>query len=99
MESIKCHHNDFADYIQDNYIQELNAGPSLNKTIIEYYNFYFINDTLINKSTIYYFIKYDYYTLIDIILQSNVIKINDKLINKLFFSTKFLIKLFSCNFI
>ena len=68
-ESIKCHHNDIANYFQDNYIQ--NQENNFHDAFIQslkYYNFAFISNESINKSSFFDICKYDYYLLCSLFL-------------------------------
>ena len=78
IESIKCHHNDFAEYIQNQYIQNEceNQDESI-KNIFKYYNFNLMKKESINESSFYYICKYDYHFLVN-----NLIKEPDFNINK-----------------
>ncbi|KAK8847756.1 hypothetical protein M9Y10_018785 [Tritrichomonas musculus] len=76
-EAIKCHHNEIASYIHDYLLpdDEDNSLFVLRKSL-ESYNFSFIEIELINESIFYELCKYDYYTLVDILLKTNVVDIN-----------------------
>lgn len=74
-ESIKCHHFDAANYIQNNYLNDINLDDVMIKTL-KYYNFAFIRDDLINNSLFLDFCKYGYYIIVDILLQQKNIDIN-----------------------
>ena len=78
-ESIKCHHNEFASYIEDNYL----SGQSDFKLIncIAYYNFDLIQNTLINESLFCYFCKYDYNIPVEIFIRENSDVINSEIIH------------------
>ena len=82
-ESIKCHHNEFANYIKDNlftaeneYIDDYMPTYSLKS-----YNFLFIEN---NFETRLLF-QYDYYMFVDLLIQENKIDINKKLILHIIF--------------
>jgi len=70
LESIKCHHNDIANYFQDNYIQ--NQEKILNDTVIQilkFYNFAFISNESISRSSFFDICKYDYYLLCSLFVE------------------------------
>ena len=71
-ESIKCHHNDIANYIENNYLKKEKEGFIHG---IKYYNFSFIND-FTKEHSFYYLCRYDYYSLVNILLNNKSIDIN-----------------------
>lgn len=78
-ESIKCHHNDIANYFLSNFLQK--EEENLQKAFIKslrYYNFAFLNDEQINESSFYDLCKYDYSALIGSFVTSTAIDINKK---------------------
>ena len=81
VESIKCHHNDIANYLCDklhNY--ELNKNLYILESSLEYYNFYFIQNEIINQDSFFYFLcKFNYISPILLILNNPNI---DNKINK-----------------
>ena len=64
-ESIKCHHNDIANYLRETLIDDSN---NLHFSILKYYNFAFI-DFDYAKLSICDLIRYDYPTFAEIILK------------------------------
>ena len=55
-ESMKCHHNEIADYIQNNYI--INDKDKTKSEVfigIKYHNFKFIDNEQINETTFMFF--------------------------------------------
>ena len=80
-ESIKCHHNDIANYIQDNYFQS-EKDYSNDKLIngLKYYNFMLIKYDIENETSFGYLCKYDYYLLVFILCKNTNIDINKKII-------------------
>ncbi|KAK8884315.1 hypothetical protein M9Y10_043423 [Tritrichomonas musculus] len=76
MESIMCHHNDFAKYFIDNFIQDINE--KIFKQSLKYYNMAFIEETFINESILFELCKYDWVIFVDKILENNDIDINMK---------------------
>ena len=75
-ESIKCHHNEFAIYFKDLFEYDENSIDSLIHSL-KCYNFAFIHDDLINKSSFGALCKYDYGMLVKILLQSKYIDVNE----------------------
>ena len=69
-EAIKCHHNNVANYIQNNYFQDDKNSFSDQFTVcLKYYNFAFISKSLITELSLFDLIQYDYYTLVELILK------------------------------
>lgn len=80
-ESIKCNHNDIADYILSNYLQDDDQMPigTFSKSL-KYYNFGFIQKGQINGPSFCLLCKYDYYLLVEDLLTNRIIKINKAII-------------------
>ncbi|KAK8853002.1 hypothetical protein M9Y10_018000 [Tritrichomonas musculus] len=72
-ESIKCHHNDFANYLLSNY-----AVPEdlVLDYLIENYNFEFMQSNLINEDSFLLLCKFDYYIFAEFLLKNKNIDIN-----------------------
>ena len=85
-ESIKCHHIDVANYIQENYLQNVNEY-SKEKLInsLKYYNFMFIGCDIDIETSFCYLCKYDYYLLVFILCKNINIDINKKIIYMVIF--------------
>ena len=85
-EAIKCHHNDIANYIQNNLLNEKaeskNIEENFTKNILSYsfhyYNYPYFPNEFNNKFIFYYTCLYDYFKLLFIILQENQVDINEK---------------------
>ncbi|KAK8884172.1 hypothetical protein M9Y10_043278 [Tritrichomonas musculus] len=74
-ESIKCHHNDISNYIQNNFIQSNNKRKLLLQKL-KYYNFNdFPNEMEIDSELFYYLCKYDYINVVDFLLSEGKIEI------------------------
>ena len=65
-ESIKCHNNNFVNYFTNKYLQ--NAKENFFNQSLKYYNFAFFEDKFIGKRSFTNLCKYDYYTLVKIIM-------------------------------
>ena len=90
-ESIKCHHNDVANYVLNNYLSIENEKS--NDTLInglKYYNFSFMKDESINESLFGYLCEYDYYILVDILLSKTKVDINLQFIFNFVFNSIFI---------
>lgn len=86
-ESIKCHHNDIFDYIQNNYsTNEIDDSEYILAFGLKYYNFSIILSEkcdLINISAFANFCAYDYYILV-----KNFLKEIDDNVNNIIIYTK-----------
>ena len=87
-ESIKCHHNQLANYIKIYLLEEkykskdfLNEiEKSYNSLYFHYYNFFFFPSDLNYQQILYYACKYDYYIIVKIIYQTTSLELNEKFI-------------------
>ena len=91
-EAVKCHHNDFAKYIKNNY---LNDEGEIKLTCIsqclKYYNFEMLDeidfsfDDVLNQDMIYSLIMNEYLEIVDFILQNgNEFVDLNKILNSIF---------------
>ena len=82
-ESIKCHHNDIANYILNTF--NLKSYEKINdRLLFKCYNFNFLPQEIdFNISNLFYLCKYDYISLVDLFLKEKKIKeeINTKIIS------------------
>ena len=78
IESIKCHHNDLANYFQRNF--ELNENEIIKIKNIKYHNYELINEECLNKSYFNDFCKYKYNKFCKILLETKQIDIDSKII-------------------
>ena len=81
--SIKCHHNDVANYIQNNYMENMtdNEKEYITITSIKSYNFTFIQNDIMNAKIFYNLCKYDYAVIVKILIQNKIdFDINDTFI-------------------
>lgn len=90
-EALKCHHNEIANYILNNYIDknELaeNIGKfydrNLSKYCFHYYNFDFFQSDFNSKFIFHYSCQYNYYNIVNFLLNTKRIDINSTVILKL----------------
>ena len=80
-EAIKCHHNDIANYIQNNYLENQNC---YDQCIMQYYNFSLFQSDSINEPVFYCFCEFDYFTYVKILLQGDKINVNQLIISNHF---------------
>lgn len=96
-ESIKCHFNDIAEYIQENLLltKQGEFESKFDKNIacysFHYFNFFFFPDDFNQKFIFYYACRYDYFTLVKLLMSTAAFNIYPKIISNFLF---FLIKLF-----
>ena len=84
-ESIKCHHNDIANYIIDNLIKEVdknyNMEKKYNQNIVSYsfhyYNFAYI---IYNKFVFHYACQYNYINLVKLLVNIEKVDLNAKVV-------------------
>ena len=86
-ESIKCHHNEIANYIQNNYILENDEKNSffINLRFHNYancLNYHISLDKLKKIEFLTSFIKYDFINIVKTLLRDSQININEKIILK-----------------
>ena len=82
IESIKCHHNDIAEYIKNNLLNQEEEEQIISH-IIKYHNYnYFQINTVVNHGFIY-FCLYDYSKLVNLLLTQKKDEIDNKIIHKL----------------
>ncbi|KAK8846925.1 hypothetical protein M9Y10_019494 [Tritrichomonas musculus] len=78
-ESIKCHHNGIANYFITNYLSEKRENNfEIFITSIKYYNFAFVVVDHV-RSSLFYLCRYDYFHIVKMILDENIIDVNYKL--------------------
>ncbi|KAK8897711.1 hypothetical protein M9Y10_015676 [Tritrichomonas musculus] len=86
VESIKCHHNEIADYFRNNFCDEEKIYDYyLYRKALKYYNFAFFTNDMINSiinsckfdlelNIPYYLSKYDYYLIIEFLLKCTMVE-------------------------
>ena len=89
-ESIKCHHNDMADYLKNNYIND-NDDKNMSYYNVYSYAFcyhnyaYFPENLIDHKFVFFYACQYDYINIVDYLMKTKNININEMVILKCFF--------------
>lgn len=84
-ESIICYHNNIGDYLKNEHFQNDDMNSFwFNELCFKSYNFSFIENEMINECTFPYICKYDYYSLINIILNDENFDVN-KILTKFIF--------------
>ena len=90
-ESIKCHHNELANYFENNYLNYNSEKENYNEKaiscIFKYSNYTFFPDNFIENFVFFYLCKYDYSEIVKHLLKSieNEIKYIDEIPTILFF--------------
>ena len=93
IESIKCHHNDFVEYIKDNLIQEQENETATTKEEIlfnsmKYHNYSYFQTELIKEKSFFYLCLYDYKKLVEFLLKEKEEEIKKKIIQLKYFNEK-----------
>ena len=94
-ESVKCHHNEIAQYIYDNLIDdetkinnlETNFDENILAYSFHYYNYSFFPNEFNNKFIFFYSCQYNYINLVKLFLKSTKVDLNQSVIpnKKIFF--------------
>lgn len=74
LESIKCHHNIIAFYIKDQILKNITKEEEQMATtyILKYHNYFHFNENFLTNTNLFYELcKYDYYLIVDSMLQSS----------------------------
>ena len=81
-EAIKCHHNDIANYILNNKIDNKNTSFKFKRNILaycyRYHNYEFFPTDFENEFIIAYLCKYNYYKLVEFFLEDKKIDLEKK---------------------
>ncbi|KAK8846192.1 hypothetical protein M9Y10_020198 [Tritrichomonas musculus] len=102
--AMKFYHNDIANYILNNLLQDtIEDKYKYKKNIVcyafHYLNFAFLSDDLSEKWVLHYACQYNYPILVSLLLENKEININEQVIFKFLISIKFLlIENFKYNF-
>ena len=80
IESIKCHHNEIANYILKNY---LNDGEKLIASkILKFHNFLFFSDHFNTEEVLFNLCRYNYVKIVELLLVNVKLDINKQVISK-----------------
>ena len=82
-ESIKCHHFDITNYIQNNFFQNNQFDEDdeyISSQSIKYSNYTYFPNNLNNKSVFYDLCQYDYFTLVNFLLKNLKFDVNSLVI-------------------
>ena len=83
IESIKCHHNRIATYIQNSHLQnEKENSKEVAIQCLKYYNFQFLQNDQIDKSLLFKLIQYDYCQIVEVLLREKDIDVNEFFVTK-----------------
>ena len=85
-ESVKCHHNEIANYIKENYL--CNFSDDI-EYALKYCNFAFIDQDSNMKDYLYSLCIYDYSIFVDLLMKEKDLDINKKIILGSIILTKF----------
>lgn len=80
--SIKCHHNQFANYIIENLIQEKNDKyyRDIYQSSFKYRNYCFFPENIKHKNLFFNLCRFNYYTLVKLFFKQDNFDINAKII-------------------
>lgn len=78
IEAIKCHHNNIANYLLENFFENEKSSPIIFISALKSYNLYFIEKWRIETELFYYLCKYDYCLFVDLLLKNQSIDVNQK---------------------
>lgn len=81
IESIKCHHNDFANYIENN-LYEYDSSVTVARFSLRYCNFSYIPKRLIRHTLFYDLVHYNYPILVDYYIKGKRDKLEKFVIKK-----------------
>ena len=85
IESIKCHHNDFADYIQKNFLfhgeKDLEQKEAIIANCIKYHNYYYFETETIKDHGFFYLNFYKYNELFNLLLKEKELGIKIRIIS------------------
>ena len=68
IESIKCHHNDIADYISNSFFNRIENR--FKNSYFHYYNYFYFQDDLNTIDDFFLACEYDYFSIVDFFLNS-----------------------------
>lgn len=82
IESIKCHHNDIANYIENNLLpnDQDKLKEEVFSNILHYYNYEYFPSNLDEKLIFYHLCSNDYHKIVKILLESKEKEFNEKII-------------------
>ena len=69
--AIKCHHNEIAVYIIENYLYQ-----KIEPKFFKFYNFFYIKKEMLNSATFVKLCQYDHYYIVKYLLESGDIDVN-----------------------
>lgn len=75
---IKCHHNEIANYIMNNFLQDnKNTNDLFFRKYLKYYNFSYLENDKLNKNLFIQLCQYDYVPFVTELMKCNDININE----------------------
>lgn len=78
-ESIKCHHNKLANFFIDKYFQNKSINELILECSLKSHNYEFFPN-IINDETFYFMCKYNYISIVKILLDLKIPNINKEII-------------------
>ena len=84
LEALKCHHNDVANYIYENYLKKWQLDDiKIFRKSLKYYNFVFMKNKFNDLYAFYFLCKYNYVSLVELLLKEKKVDVNYVIISKL----------------
>ena len=78
-EAIKCHHNEFKNYLQKTFLpNEKDDSSIIFQQSLKYYNFAYVQSERINESLFIDLCNFDYYPIVEYLLKTADIDINQR---------------------
>ena len=81
IKSIKCHHNNLADYIKRNYLKKSPSDIMYIMYAFKAHNYSQIENEMINNELLIYACKYNYYKIVQLLIKSKKIDVNAMIIS------------------
>ena len=82
-EAVKCHHNHIVNYIEINFLKiDSNIKSDFLIQYLENYNFLLLNEDSINPNAFFYFCCYNYFYIVNELLQIGNVDVNSIHINR-----------------
>ena len=86
IDSLKFHHNDITKYIIDNFSEKIDLNnENFFIQSVQFYNYEYFSNNIDNERYFYFLCKYDHFTLVDILLKTMDLNINEIIISIDFF--------------
>lgn len=69
-EAIKCHHNEIAQYIENNYLSsDYLSNEIVLESVFRYFNYSYFPEKIDQQSTFFYLCQYNHFKIVDFIIK------------------------------